>query len=101
MRPNYLENVGHFLKKSVSQKFMSLSSFSPYFVKYYLTNFLFQRVAAANDRVRVEQYKARAQAVVGTFKRLDLVLTIEFSSSPDVLPLVVEITNLPTALGLC
>ncbi|VDO23787.1 unnamed protein product [Brugia timori] len=36
-----------------------------------------------------------------TFKRLDLVLTIEFSSSSDILPLIVHITNLSTALGLC
>ncbi|EFO20967.1 hypothetical protein LOAG_07523 [Loa loa] len=60
-----------------------------------------QQAAAINDRVRVAYYKGRAQAMLETFKRLDLVLTIEFSSSSDVLPLIVDITNLSTALGLC
>ncbi|OZC09717.1 hypothetical protein X798_03120 [Onchocerca flexuosa] len=60
-----------------------------------------QQAAAISDRARVTYYKGRAQAVLETFKRLDLVLTIEFSSSSDVLPLIVNITNLSTALGLC
>uniref|UniRef100_A0A915PQN8 RecQ-mediated genome instability protein 1 n=1 Tax=Setaria digitata TaxID=48799 RepID=A0A915PQN8_9BILA len=60
-----------------------------------------QQASANSDRVRVEYYKGRAQAMIETFKRLDLVLTIEFSSSSDVLPLIVHITNLSTALGLC
>ncbi|CAG9539329.1 unnamed protein product [Cercopithifilaria johnstoni] len=60
-----------------------------------------QQAAASNDRVRVAYYKGRAQAMLEIFKRLDLVLTIEFSSSSDVLPLIVDITNLSTALGLC
>ncbi|KAL3985297.1 hypothetical protein ACH3XW_38050 [Acanthocheilonema viteae] len=60
-----------------------------------------QQAATTNDRVRVAYYKGRAQAMLETFKRLDLVLTVEFSSSSDVLPLIVDITNLSTALSLC
>ncbi|VIO98327.1 Uncharacterized protein BM_BM488 [Brugia malayi] len=60
-----------------------------------------QQAVANSDRVRVAYYKGRAQAMLETFKRLDLVLTIEFSSSSDILPLIVHITNLSTALGLC
>ncbi|KAM3717358.1 RecQ-mediated genome instability protein [Dirofilaria immitis] len=60
-----------------------------------------QQAAAINDRVRISYYKGRAEAMLETFKRSDLVLTIEFSSSSDVLPLIVGITNLSTTLGLC
>ncbi|VDN95177.1 unnamed protein product [Brugia pahangi] len=60
-----------------------------------------QQAVATSDRIRVAYYKGRAQAMLETFKRLDLVLTIEFSSSSDILPLIVHITNLSTALGLC
>ncbi|KAM3717350.1 RecQ-mediated genome instability protein [Dirofilaria immitis] len=61
----------------------------------------YKQAAAINDRVRISYYKGRAEAMLETFKRSDLVLTIEFSSSSDVLPLIVGITNLSTTLGLC
>uniref|UniRef100_A0A1I8EVP5 RecQ-mediated genome instability protein 1 n=1 Tax=Wuchereria bancrofti TaxID=6293 RepID=A0A1I8EVP5_WUCBA len=62
--------------------------------------YVLDQAAATSDRVRVAYYKGRAQAMLETFKRLDLVLTIEFSSSSDILPLIVHITNLSTALEL-
>uniref|UniRef100_A0A0R3RX03 PAS domain-containing protein n=1 Tax=Elaeophora elaphi TaxID=1147741 RepID=A0A0R3RX03_9BILA len=68
---------------------------------FFINLLLNDQAAATNDRVRVAYYKGRAQGMLETFKRLDLVLTIEFSSSSDVLPLIVDITNLSTALGLC
>lgn len=60
-----------------------------------------QQAATSKDHDRIEHYKDRARALLDAFKRLDLVLTIEFSSSSTILPLVIEITNLSTALGLC
>ncbi|VDN01382.1 unnamed protein product, partial [Thelazia callipaeda] len=60
-----------------------------------------QQAMTSNDLVRITYYKRRAQAMIETFNRLDLVLTVEFSSSPNVIPLIVNITNLAAALTLC
>uniref|UniRef100_A0A183F0V7 DUF58 domain-containing protein n=1 Tax=Gongylonema pulchrum TaxID=637853 RepID=A0A183F0V7_9BILA len=60
-----------------------------------------QRLSTANEHAQVQRCKARARAVIETFNRLDLLLTIEFSASDEIAPLITDVTNLPTALGLC
>uniref|UniRef100_A0A915BSN0 RecQ mediated genome instability protein 1-like N-terminal helical domain-containing protein n=3 Tax=Parascaris univalens TaxID=6257 RepID=A0A915BSN0_PARUN len=60
-----------------------------------------KRLFATKERQKLLQYKRRTTNVLQLFTRLDLLLTIEFSPSFDIIPLIVDITNLAGALGIC
>ncbi|VDM50207.1 unnamed protein product [Toxocara canis] len=60
-----------------------------------------RQLCATKEVKRLLRYKRRASMVLHVFSRLDLVLTIEFSPSSDIVPLIVDITNLASALDMC